>query len=212
MLVKGESIMRIKNPSLWRVAILAAVVALALACPRVRPLRIIFNQGAIGANANYSELEYSDLFGGVLQMADDFELTDDNHIVTQVRWWGVYRNNVPADDEFTIFAYEIYDPEPQSHPWYEYTSTEAARTATASTITWGMDTLTVYEYNLDIPDGEFVPDTPYALSIVNNTGRWAWVVNGSTTQGNDVGWARTEEYGDWVTNGIDYAFVLWSDR
>ena len=125
---------------------------------------------------------------------------------------GVYRDNVPADDEFTIFVYEIYDGVPLSHPWYEYASTEAERVATGGTLRWGLDDLSIYQYSLEIPDAEFEPDTSYALSIVNDTGRWAWVVNGSSSQGNDQGWSRTERYGDWSANAIDSAFVLWSNR
>ena len=74
--------MRIKNPSFRRFAILALVLALALACPRHRPLRIIFNQGTYGSSANYSELRYSDFFGGVLQMSDDFVLGPENTTIT----------------------------------------------------------------------------------------------------------------------------------
>ncbi|NUM53896.1 MAG: hypothetical protein HUU46_09660 [Candidatus Hydrogenedentes bacterium] len=204
--------MSIKNLPFGRAVLVAIVFALAFSCPRHRPLRIIFNQGAYGSAANYSELEYSDFFGGVVQMADDFELAEDNNIVTRVRWWGVYANNIPASDQFTIFAYELVDPEPESHPWYEYTSTEATRTATSSTVPWDGANLTVYEYNLAIPDGEFPPDTPYALSIVNDTGRWAWLVNDSPTQGNGVGWVRRLAGGTWLTIAVDSAFVLWSDQ
>ncbi|MCC6794509.1 MAG: hypothetical protein IT366_05265 [Candidatus Hydrogenedentes bacterium] len=205
--------MNIKNTGFWRIAALVAVLAFLVACPRHRPLRIIYNQSDRGNAANYSELYYSDFFGGVLQIADDFELAEDQNIVTRVRWWGVYRDDIPVADEFTVFVYEIYDPgEPQTHPWYEYTSTEVERTVTTQTITWGLDTLNVYEYDLDIDDVELDCDRTYALSIVNDTGRWAWLVNGSSSQGNDFGWSRSERWGDWSVNAIDSAFVLWSDR
>ena len=206
--------MHMQNASLRRAVIVSVALALALACPRQRPLRMIFNQGTYGSSANYSELHHSDFFGGVHQMSDDFVLDPDNATITTVQWWGVYRDNVAADDEFTVFVYEIYDDPgaPLSHPWYEFTSTAVEREATGGTLRWGLDDLNIYRYSIGIPDGEFEPDRPYALSIVNDTGRWAWLVNGSPAQGNNLGWSRTERYGDWSTNAIDNAFILWSNR
>ena len=205
--------MRTRNTPFWGIAILAAVALVALSCPRHRPLRIIFNQNAYGSVANYSELEYSDFFGGVSQIADDFTLATGQSTITSVRWWGAYRNNVPALDHFTIYIYEVFESgEPNSMPWYEFTSSEAERTLTGDSFMWGMSEVGIYEYNLEIDDCPLGAGQPYLISIVNDTGRWGWLVNGASAQGNNIGYGRDEEWGDWSMNAIDSAFVLWSDK
>lgn len=197
------------------ILLLLCVVLLTSGCPpRVRPLRLVFNQGTPGTTAGYSESEWSDFFGGEQQLGDDFRLTEGNSTITHVCWWGAYRDNTPVEDNFllTIFR-DNGSGMPDTGGYWEYGAGEVAnRTATSSRVDPGGWNLTIYEYSCDVTGWELEPDTTYYLSIVNDTGKWMWCTNGSVTEGNNFSVAR-ESWGDaWGSNGLDLTFQLWSNE
>lgn len=193
---------------------LACLVVFVPGCPRVRPLRVIFNQCEYGDSGAYSELEWSDFFGGASQLADDFELDAGRRTITLIQWWGAYRDNVAHTDDFTIRIFECDDVMlPDGNPVVELRVGEVDRTPTTGLFSPGHWDLTIYRYSTEVPNIRLAADRTYFISIVNDTGLWFWSDIDSLTQGDNYSVARPGDAGAaWDTNALDWAFVLWSDR
>ena len=196
-------------------ALLVCFVLVFTGCPpRVPVLRCIFNQGAYGTTAGYSESEYSDFFGDEQQLGDDFTLSEGNSTVTRVTWYGAYRDNVPVTDDFTLTVFRDNGtgmPETGGY-WDCRVAETATRTATSGVVGPGTWDITIYEYTAEVVGWDLEHDTTYFLSIVNDTGKWMWCTNGSPIEGNSFSVAR-DGWGDaWGANGLDLTFRLWSDE
>lgn len=76
-----------------------------------------------------------------------------------------------ADDDFSIRFYNIVAGIPAVDPFIVLTNLNVQRTPTGKSIT-------TYAYSVDIDPITLLPDTPYLLSIVNNTVNdpdlWSW--------------------------------------
>lgn len=191
--------------------LLAAVVAGAAGCPWREPmLRLLFNQGTPANSGGYSEFEYSDFFGGGQQLGDDFQLPEGRSTVSHITWRGAYRDNVPAEDDFSLLIYsDRGDGMPEVWNAMGLRVTELERADTGGHLTAGLDSLDVYQYGADVPSWPLEPDTTYFIVILNNTGRWIWCNNGSPEQGNDFGVSRDSFAGPWGSHGNDMTFQLW---
>lgn len=174
-------------------------------------LRLLVDQGGYGDSGGYSELRESDFFGGIQQLGDDFSLASGRSTVTSVRWWGAYRDNLPAEDDFTVRIYvDNGTGMPETWSSYEFHAGAVTREATGDSFEPGGWNLDIYEYSVALPEAwELEPGVRYFLVILNDTERWLWSDNGSAAQGNNFGVSRTTLAGEWGSHGIDMAFLLW---
>ncbi|MCP4639908.1 MAG: hypothetical protein GY851_05730 [bacterium] len=197
-----------------RLGALGLVLLLCAGCPpRVPMLRLIFNQGTYGHSGGYSEDEYSTFFGDTQQLGDDFHLTADNSTITYVRWWGAYRDDTPATDDFSIRIYlDNGSGMPESWSYCDYRAGAVAREDTGDIFEPGGWNLNIYEYSTAIPPFVLDPVSTYYIVIVNRTGKWLWSTNGSPSQGNNFGVSRDTTTGPWGSHGLDNAFQLWSNE
>jgi hypothetical protein len=194
---------------------LGVVLAGAVGCPprRVAPLRPIYNQGAYGDSGGLSEVEYSTLVGVEQHLGDDFMLGLQGSTITYIQWWGAYRDNVPADDDFTILIYaRASGGYPEAFALAEYNPATVNRTATGNLFGPGGWALDIYEYSMDVTPLALERDTIYFIVILNDTGTWYWSSNGSDSEGNRWGVEREGWSDGWLSHGIDMAFRLWSDE
>lgn len=197
---------------LFPVSLAILCILFATGCPRP-PLRMVYDQGSCTSIGWYSELNpVADNTWGQ-QTGDDFILTEGSSSVTQVRWWGAYRDDFPVEDDFTFRIYETSDglvPNPV------YSSQHHAgavnRTMTSHSVTCGGDDLNVYAYTCNIPATEFEPDERYYLVILNDTGKWMWTLCESSEAANDLCLRRSTTSGSWGLYGTDAAFQLWTNQ
>ncbi|MBN2310203.1 MAG: hypothetical protein JXR94_14610 [Candidatus Hydrogenedentes bacterium] len=191
------------------VRLLAAVSVLIVLCGcPLAAVTVIFDQGTCGYSGNYSELHESAIFGGILQLADDFTLALNQSTISSVRWWGAYRTGVVADD-FTIRIFEDNGlGAPQTTALHEIHVGAPSRAATGELFEPNGWQLPIYRYTASIPAVTLAPDTRYHISILNDVGMWMWSSNGSATEGNDYGTSRTTLDGTWGAHGVDFAFQL----
>ena len=199
------------------VGVLGVVLVLVstVGCPPryVAPLRIIYNQGAFGGSGGLSEVEHSTLVGYEQHLGDDFMLGLQGSTITYIQWWGAYRDNVPAADDFTILIYARGgDGYPTAVALAEYNPATVTRTATGALFGPGGWELDIYEYGVDITSLELARDTTYFIVILNDTGTWYWSSNASVSEGNDFGVEREGWPDTWLAHGVDMGFRLWSDE
>lgn len=187
-------------------------ILVATGCPRP-PLRMVHDQGDCTMLGWYSELNpVTDNTWGQ-QTGDDFILTDGNNVITQIRWWGAYRDDFPVEDDFTFRIYNDTGAlAPSTTIAAEHHAGAVSRTITEDIVYCSGDELNVYAYTCNIPATTFEPGRRYFLAILNNTGKWMWTLCEISEDGNDLCIRRNTTTGPWIAYGPDAAFQFWTNR
>lgn len=175
----------------------------------------LFTSGTIdGAPAivgdAWSDFELTN--GQSQQVADNFVL-DEQYLLTDLHWWGVYYTSV-HDDSFTIRLYSDNGVgSPEVVAWWEVLPDDVDRSDSGARRDLFGSALTVYEYDYILDPGDQVvlnPGETYYLSVVNNSGDlcdWAWA-HGFEDQLDETHWARAEDGDAWSADELDMAFYL----
>ena len=171
----------------------SAVALLGIAAGTPAMAGIIFNNGAPDLSNGWA----SD-FSFPSQQADDFSLAPGAETIRDVHWWGLYAfSNTPtAPDNFTIRIFADNGGVPAVNSLFNFNLGDVGRMDTGDNIF----VFDVYKYSVDIPDTTLVPNTPYWLSIVNNTAAdtddiWFWATSSQT--GNAA--ERVSDGQNWVS-------------
>jgi hypothetical protein len=138
------------------------------------------------------------------QLADYFKATADGN-VSLLTWWGVYRSNTVAADDFTIRFYAGISPSPV--PDYSAAPVNLVRTSTGIADEFGN---VIYEYTAALTAAYSVSSGgSYYFSVVNDVSSsnpWAWLSSTSDLSGSFV--YREAEGAAWTRYGSHLAFEL----
>ena len=153
--------------------------------------------------ASTSDFDPYDFLGQTYtdQQGDDFVLTSSSTI-TDIHWWGRYEgdfftSDFIAPDDFTIRIFHITAAVPDPNFFIELTDLDVQRTPTG-------DTFIPYAYSVDIEPITLMLDTPFLLSIVNNTAGdpdwWQWGAKVTNPDGNGV--HRSADLDPWIKGSL----------
>jgi len=170
------------------------LLALGLAViPNPAAAMLLFDNGAPDLVSGLS----SDA-GINLTVADDFSFAFDA-TVTEIQWFGGYGGHVPAAiDDFTVRIFDDDALVPLMGSFRPVLG-QPVRVDTGLDQTEGGETFDIYQYTLEIAGEPLLADTPYWLSIQNDTtssgGNWFWATtagagNAAATAGDGNLWFR----------------------
>jgi hypothetical protein len=150
------------------------------------------------------------------QIADDFSLQPGSGAITGITWWGDYSpTQTPQPlDSFTIRIFSDAGGTAALNPLETLSINGLTRTATGQKLAGKFD---VYEYTATVAPVALSPNTPYWLSIVNDTSvdsddGWYWATS-SWLVGNGLirNWGDGTAWRSIITrDGAEEAFQLTS--
>ncbi|HJT80764.1 MAG TPA: VPDSG-CTERM sorting domain-containing protein [Chthoniobacterales bacterium] len=139
----------------------------------------IWDNGAPSTTAGAVKSDIGQPGFGASQVGDDFTLTG-SATLTQVQWWGLYSEDLPAADNFTIQFFTISSGVPASTPLLSYNVGNIGRTDSGLNASSGED---IYQFTAAIPN-TVLGSGQYLVSVFNNQPQidntWYWVMTDPT--------------------------------
>ena len=188
----------------------AVLLTLGAGAASAAPIGVIFDNGGPDGSSSFR----SD-FTLPQQQADDFELQSNFSTLTDIHWWGQYRDAAISPDFKDLFTIRIFDNN-VNRPTIDPAFTLATALKTAMRMDTGMmlNGQPIFEYWWDLPNPlELVPDTRYWLSIVNDTPNladnvsWGWTTTTTQTGARSL---RPEDGDNWLlkNSSVELAYNL----
>ena len=134
---------------------------------------------------------------------DDFELESDATEITDFHWYGSYLQDVPQEDDFTLY---IFDGNHNLVTTFDGANVTRSLTGEATTVPFVGGDFDEYYYELLVDPIALSANTTYYLGIANsNNAYWAWEYANGFTGDADLWFQDTD---DFVDGFGDFAYQI----